>query len=151
MFLVINRKKILIQPLVTLAILFFHGPIFSQNTVKQDTTLKIPRGSFIQSKGSKAFVQKDTIIQVSGSMVPADLPRNEKTIAFYDSLKSKASRSKLTKALFDLVIVSPDTSNKKKIVNNTQDNFKEYSGKKIRKIHIQRLNVFGADVSNPGY
>ena len=151
MFLVLNRKKILIQPLITLAIFFFHGPIFSQSTVKQDTTLKVSRGSFIQSKETKAFVPKDTIIQVSGSLVPADLSRNEKTIAFYDSLKSKASRTKLTKALFDLVIVSPDTSSRKKIVNNTLENFREYSGKKIRKIHIQRLSVFGADVNNPGY
>jgi hypothetical protein len=151
MSLVPNRNAILIQPVFILAIFFLNEPLFSQNTVKQDTTFKVSRGSYIQSKETRAFIQKDTVIQVSGTLVPADLPKNEKTIAFYDSLKSKASKTKLTKALFDLVIVTPDTANRKKIVSNSQENFKEFTGKKIRKIQIQRLNVFGADVNNPGY
>lgn len=151
MGLIVNRNKILIQPLIFLAIFFFHKPLFSQNTVKQDTTLKISRGSYIQFRDTRKFIPKDTIIQVSGSLVPALRFRKDKTIIFYDSLKSKASKTKLTKALFDLVIVSPDSINKRKIVSNSQENFREYSGKKIRKIQIQRLNVFGANVNNPGY
>ena len=151
MSLVLYRKKILIQPLIILAFFFFHEPLFSQNTVRQDTILKVSRGSYIQFKEVKTFIPKDTIIHIPGSLVPANLSGNNKTITFYDSLKSKASRTVVTKALFDLVIVSPDTANRKKIVNNSQENFKEYTGKKIRKIQIQRLNVFGADVNNPGY
>ncbi len=151
MSLVLYRKKILIQPLFILAFLFFHEPLFSQNTVRQDTTLKIPHGSYIQFREVKTFIPKDTIIHIPGSLIPANLSGNNKTITFYDSLKSKASRTVVTKALFDLVIVSPDTASRKKIVNNSQENFKAYTGKKIRKIQIQRLNVFGADVNNPGY
>ena len=151
MSLVLYRKKILIQPLIILAFFFFHEPLFSQNTVRQDTTLKVSRGSYIQFKEVKTFIPKDTIIHIPGSLVPANLSVNNKTITFYDSLKSKASRTVVTKALFDLVIVSPDTANRKKIVNNSQENFKEYTGKKIRKIQIQRLNVFGADLNNQGY
>jgi hypothetical protein len=147
----LNSNKTLIQPFILLAILIFHGPVYSQNTVKQDTTLKISRGSYIQSKDTKTFVSRDTVIQVPGNLVEADLSGNEKTITFYDSLKVRASRTKLTKALFDLVIVIPDTANRKKILSKSQESFTEYSGKKIRKIQIQRLNVFGADVNNPGY
>jgi hypothetical protein len=151
MLIVLNRKKLPVQPLIILAIFFFHQTLFSQNTVRQDTTLNISRGSYIQFKDTWTFIPKDTIIHVPGYMVPVDLSKNDKAIAFYDSLKSKASRTKLTRALFDLVIVSPDSVNKKKIVFNSQENFSDYSGKKIRKIQIQRLNVFGADVDNPGY
>jgi hypothetical protein len=101
MGLVINRNKILIQPLIILAIFFFHEPLFSQNTVKQDTTLKISRGSYLQFRDTRKFIPKDTIIQVSGSLVPALRFRKDKTITFYDSLKSKASRTIFTKALYE--------------------------------------------------
>jgi hypothetical protein len=148
---VINRNKILIQSLIILAVFFFHESLFSQNAVKQDTTIKISRGSYIQFREIRKFIPKDTIIQVSDSLVPALKFRKDETITFFDSLKSKASRTKFTKALFDLVIVSPEIVNRKKIVSNSQDNFREYSGWKIRKIQIQRLNVFGADINNPGY
>ena len=147
----INKKKILPQPFIILVVFFFHETAFSQITVKQDTTLKIPRGTYILSKDIKTFVPKDTVIQISGTLVKVDSSRKDKTITFYDSLKIRASRTKLTRALFDLVIVSPDTTSRKKVASNSQENFTEYSGKKIRKIQIQRLNVFGADVNYPGY
>jgi hypothetical protein len=147
----INRNKPLLKPLIILALFFFHETVFSQIIVKQDTTLKISRGTYILSKEIKTFVPKDTVIQIPGTLIKADSSRKDKTITFYDSLKAKASRVKLTRALFDLVIVSPDTANRKKVVSNSQESFREYSGKKIRKILVQRLNVFGADVNNPGY
>lgn len=147
----LNSNKIRLQPLIILALLSFHEAVFSQNTVKQDSALKVSRGSYVQFREIKAFIPKDTIILVPGSLVLADLSRKDKTVTFYDSLKARASRSKFAKALFDLVIVSPDTVTRKKPASNSQDNFKEYAGKKIRKIQIQRLNVFGADVNNPGY
>jgi hypothetical protein len=151
MSLVINRNRVLFQPLIILAIFFFHEHLYSQNTVKQDTVIKISRGSYVQYNDTRKFVPKDTIIHVSASFVPALVFRKDKTITLYDSLKLKASRTIFTKALYDLVIVSPDTANKKKIENSSQENFKEYSGKRIRKIQIERLNVFGTEVNNPGY
>lgn len=145
-----NRSTFLIQPIIFMAIFFFHDALYSQNTVRPDTSIKISKGSIIQSKGVKTFVPKDTIINVPG-LVPADSYANEKTVAFYDSLKSKASKKILTKAIFDLVIVSPDTVNKKRIEDNSRNNFVDYRGKKIRKITITRLNPFGTDLNNPGY
>ena len=146
----VNRNKLIPEPIIILAFLFFHETAFSQITVKQDTTLRIPRGTYVLSKEIKSFVPKDTVIQIPGTLIKADSSRKDKTITFYDSLKVKASRTRLTKALFDMVIVSPDTVTRKKVVSNSQESFKEYSGKKIRKIQVQRLNVFGADVNNPG-
>ncbi len=146
-----NRKIFSFQPLVILAFFFFYQPLFSQNPVRQDTTIRVPRGSFLQFRGVKKFLQKDTVISVSRSLYPALQFRGDKTIAFYDSLKSKASRSSFTRALFDLVIVSPDSINKKRTISNSLENFTEYSGKMIRNIYVQTINVFGADINNPAY
>jgi hypothetical protein len=150
MFPLLNRNKILLQTLLILAFLFIFKTVSSQNTEKQDTVIRVPKGSYIQFNETRTFIPKDTLIKVPGTMVLAGSSRNDKTITFYDSLKSKASKKTITKALFDLVIVTPDTSNKKKITNNSQESFSEYSGRKIRKIDIQRLNVFGANIDNPG-
>jgi hypothetical protein len=146
-----NRNSISFQPLYLLALFFFCQPLFSQNTVRQDTTIKISRGSFLHFREIKKFLPKDTMIIVSRSLLPVLRSREDKTIAFYDSLKSKASKSIITRALFDLVIVSPDSVSKRKTTSNSQENFREYSGRKIRKIQIQRLNVFGSNLNNPGY
>jgi hypothetical protein len=146
-----NNKILLIRLFTFLALSVLCPTLFSQNTVNQDTVIKIRKGSFIQSRDSSTFISRDTMINVPGSLRPGGLTREDKTLTFYDSLKSKASKTILTKALFDLVIVSPDSTNRKKILNNSQENFNEYSGKRIRSIRIQRLNVFGADVNNPGY
>jgi len=146
-----NRNTLYSLPFLFLAIFFFHQPLFSQENIKKDTTLfKVSRGSFFKIKETLNFISKDTLIKLSGAYVTADSASNKKTIAFYDSLKIKASRSMLTKAIYDLVIVSPDTISKRRITGNSQESFREYSGKRIRRIQVQRLNVFGADVNNPG-
>jgi hypothetical protein len=146
----INRTTLFYLPL-SLALFFFNKPLNSQVNVKKDTTIvKVSQGSYLQSKETEKFIPKDTLIHLSGSLISADTSGRKKTLAFYDSLKVKASRSGLAQVLYDLVIVSPDSISKKKITGNSQEIFKEYSGKKIRKISMQRLSVFGADVNNPG-
>jgi hypothetical protein len=146
-----NRNETIIKPLFILALLLLSKLLHSQNIVIQDTSLKVSRGSFILLKDYKSFISNDTIIKIHSTLIPAHFSRKEKTITFYDSLKSKASKTYFTKALFDLVIVLPDTVNRKKIISQSDENFKEYKGVKIRNINIQRLNVFGANISNPGY
>ena len=137
-------------PTAFLALFLHVGTIHSQAVIKQDTSLRVSRGSFIKTKDLVKFIQKDTLINIPGAYITADTTGKKETRAFYDSLKVKASRSMLTRALFDLVIVKPDTMDKRKITWNSQAVFKEFTGKKIRKISLQRLNVFGADVNNPG-
>ncbi len=133
-----------------LALLLNTGKLYSQTAIRQDTSLKVSRGSFIKTKDIVRFIQKDTLISIPGAYITADTTGKKETMAFYDSLKIKASRLALTRALFDLVIVKPDTTDKRKITWSSREVFREYSGKKIRNISIRRLNVFGADVTNPG-
>ena len=68
-----------------------------------------------------------------------------------DSLKIKSSKNLLTRKLYDFIIVSNETVNKKQITSTSDITYRDYSGKKIRKIDIQRLNVFGANISDPVY
>jgi hypothetical protein len=146
-----EKNETIIRPLFILALFLLFKPLYPQNTVLQDTSLKVSKGSLILLKDNKLFISNDTIIKVPGTLIPARITRKDKTITFYDSLKSKASKSLLTRTLFDLVIVSPDSANRKKIISHSDENFRDYSGIRIRKIQVQRLNVFGADISNPGY
>jgi hypothetical protein len=151
MFLKKNRKNFVFQPLIILAILLFQQPASSQYLPAEDTTLKITKGSYLQFKEIRAFVPKDTIIKLSPSLVPSDNSLKNNTIVFYDSMKVRASRKRFTKTLYDFVVVSPDTAIKRKVDHNSEETYTDFSGKKIRKIQIQRLNVFGTDVNNPAY
>ncbi|MCX6321361.1 MAG: hypothetical protein NTX93_06070 [Bacteroidia bacterium] len=75
--------------------------------------------------------------------------RKDKNLVFFDSLKVRASKNRLTKKLYDFIIVSPDTIVKKQITGTSDASYINYSGKKIRKIDVQRLNVFGVNINNP--
>lgn len=140
-----------LKPLIVLAITLLSSASFAQNFDYQDTIIKIRKGSFVRIKDNKSFFSNDTTISIPGQLIKGVNTRNDKTITFYDSLKSKASKTKLTRALFDLVVVSPDSTDKRKIINRSDEGYREYSGIKIRKIQVQRLNVFGANVDNPGF
>lgn len=132
-----------------MALLFFCSPAYSQNQPQNDTTIKISPGTFIQIRDSLSFFSNDTLLELPSSLIPSAIPGSDKSISFYNSLKSKASKGKLTKRIYDLVIVAPDTINSKRITGTSDARYVNYSGKKIRKIEIQRLNVFGTNFSNP--
>lgn len=69
--------------------------------------------------------------------------------AFYDSLKVKAEKRKLTRLLYDMIVVTPPPpgSAREKMTNTT--NYEPYSGRVIRNLNIIRLNAFGSDIDNP--
>ena len=139
----------LYKPVSILVLLLFSGECLAQEITRHDTTLRISRGSYIQMKDIRSFISSDTIILLPATLVRAEDTRNKKTITFYDSLKVRASRSRFTKVLYDLVIVSPDSAGIRKLNTMTDLDFSEYSGMLINSIQIRRLNVFGTDVSNP--
>lgn len=87
--------------------------------------------------------------EVPFSIISGATQVKDRNVVFYDTLKAKASKNNLTKKLYSFIIVRPDTIFKKQFTVTSDASFIEYSGKKIRKIVIQRLNVFGADINNP--
>lgn len=72
-----------------------------------------------------------------------------KDLIFLDSLKKKASRNLLTKKIYDIVVINTGSFSKKDNRGTSEEAYTGFSGKRIRKIEIRRLNVFGADINNP--
>ena len=70
--------------------------------------------------------------------------------AFYDSLKVRAERRKLTTLLYDMMIVSPGHGANTRANMTSTAPFEEYEGKVIRFREVIRLNAFGANIDNPG-
>ena len=82
-------------------------------------------------------------------ILPQDTINFDRNHIFIDSLKIKASKNKLTKKLFDVVIVAPGPKVKMLVNSASEANYLSYKGKKIRKIEVQRLDVFGVSITNP--
>jgi hypothetical protein len=102
--------------------------------------------------------RKDSIPVLSGDTIKNELrslrsPRfiNNKTTVMLDSLKVKASRNLVMRTLYDFIIVSNDPVNNMQFTGTSETNFLEFSGKRIRKIEIIRLEAFGTDINTPLY
>ncbi|MEI8224794.1 MAG: hypothetical protein WCG82_02605 [Bacteroidota bacterium] len=135
--------------LIFVALLFFCNLAYPQNRSENDTIIRILPCTFIQIRNSISFFSNDTLLRLPSSLIPATIIRKDKNLVFFDSLKVRASKNRLTKKLYDFIIVSPDTIVKKQITGTSDASYINYSGKKIRKIDVQRLNVFGANINNP--
>jgi hypothetical protein len=150
MYYVLNRNSIVTRQVFVLILLLVSFKASSSTFFQQDTVIRVAKGSVIRINDIRTFVVSDTMIHIPSTLARANISGSERTVIFYDSLKAKSSKSKFAKALFDLVIIMPDTMNTKKIINRSENIFREFTGMKIKKITIQRLDVFGSDVDNPG-
>jgi hypothetical protein len=143
-----EKYKSCIVSLMIVALLFLCNIAYPQYTAKNDTVKKIPPEVIKKISNLISVFSKQALLSMPSSIVPASVPA-DKNILFFDSLKIKASRNQLTKRLYSFVIVRRDTIYKKHFTGTSEANYIQYSGKKIRKIVVQRLNVFGADINNP--
>lgn len=135
--------------LFLVSLLIFFNNAYSQKYSDSDKTIKIFRGSFVKIKDSVSFFSGDTILKLPSSLTPVTSFETERNFMFYDSLKAKASKYPLTRKLYDLVIIAPDSVNIKEITGASDAKYLNFSGKKIRNITIQRLDVFGTNINNP--
>src|SRR5664280_791149 len=143
-----EKYRSCIVSLMIVALLFLCNIAYPQYTAKNDTVKKIPPEVIKKISNLISVFSKQALLSMPSSIVPASVPA-DKNISFFDSLKIKASRNQLTKRLYSFVIVRRDTIYKKQFTGTSDANYIQYSGKKIRKIVIHRLNVFGADINNP--
>ena len=143
-----EKYRSCIVSLMIMALLFLCNIAYPQYTAKNDTVKKIPPEVIKKISNLISVFSKQALLSMPSSIVPASVPA-DKNISFFDSLKIKASRNQLTKRLYSFVIVRRDTIYKKQFTGTSDANYIQYSGKKIRKIVIHRLNVFGADINNP--
>jgi hypothetical protein len=108
----------------------------------------VSRRSVVILKKNIPLLFNDSIRSDLSKLQPLGHPSDKNTV-FYDSLKIKASRNKFTKRLFDFLVKNPDTIYKRRFASTSDANYKKYIGKRIRKIEIHRLNVFGTDINYP--
>jgi hypothetical protein len=132
-----------------MALLLFCNIAYPQNRTENDTLKKISTDIIAKIREDISLFSGGTLSIVHSSTIPAPIPVKDKNLVFFDTLKARASKNQLTKRLYNFIVVRPDTIYKKQFTGTSDASYIEYSGKKIRKIFIQRLNVFGADINNP--
>lgn len=137
------------MPLISTAILFFCSHATAQTRSDDDTISGISLYTNLYRTDSIFYFSNPALSNLPRSLIIPRVYRNNKNLIFFDSLKVKASKNSFTKKLYNIIIVSPDTTVKKQITGTSDANYINYSGRKIRKIEIQRLNVFGVNINNP--
>ena len=137
------------RSLFFLTLLLLCIDVYSQAPPVNDTIKKVPVEVINKITNILNLFTKELLISIPGTIVPTTVQLKDRNIVFFDSLKVRASRNQLTKRIYSFVIVNPDTTFKKHFTGTSDASYITYAGKKIRKIIIQRLNVFGADIHNP--
>lgn len=131
------------------ALLPFYRTGKAQDQYRDDNILRVTAGSHIQIRDSLAFFLQDTMRKIPRSIIPSTISGSGKNILYFDSLRSKASRNPITKRLYDLVVVSPQSLETRKISRASDESYRQYSGKRIRSIEIIKMDVFGTNINNP--
>jgi hypothetical protein len=134
-----------VGPLILLALLFFNCPLYPQHIIGP-----LP-GQYIISPNeiSDSYILTDSIKNSLEKLIPPGGSNYNPDSRFYDSLKVKASRYLVTRKLYDFVVVSGQPSPSSGRTESSDNNYLRYSGKRIVKIVIQRLGVFGSDINYP--
>jgi hypothetical protein len=133
------------------AFLFFSGSLYPQVTIQKDSLLKVSHIIRVSSLENINVSLTGVAISLESRPIPPVELDDKRTLIFLDSLKSKASRTLITRKLYDFVIIPYQTGTAKKITGSSDKSFVDYSGMKIRNIEIKRLNVFGSNINNPDY
>jgi hypothetical protein len=134
-----------IGPLILLALLFFNCPLYSQN----DHNLVPGHINLSPAKISDSYILSDSLKDSREKLIKPGNKIYNPNSGFYDSLKVIASRHLVTRKLYDFVVVSGQPVPVIKSSESSDANYIRYSGKRIGKIVIQRLSVFGSDINDP--
>lgn len=144
------KYRIRTRSFIFLALLISYNKVYSQDH-SENNIRKIPPEQIQKISDIITLFTREAMLLVPASIVPSTVTIEDKNLVFFDSLKTKASRNQLTKKLYDFVIVNNTPVYKKTFNGTSESNYLKYSGIKIRKIIIRRLDVFGADINNPSF
>lgn len=125
------------------------GIIYSQNSPEPDSLNKFPETVPVYNLENLRLSYIGAPSFSPENLIPFATSEDERTLIFLDSLKNKASKTIITRTLYDFVITPREATVKKEITGSSDRNYLGFSGKTIRKIQIQRLNVFGTDINTP--
>ncbi len=91
------------------------------------------------------------LLFTTGNVSYAQVTQPDDTLskAFYDSLRVRAERRKLTSLIYDMVVVTPNFASNARVNMTSTSPFEEHEGKIIRNREVIRLNAFGTNIDNP--
>ncbi len=136
-------------PLIILALLLYNIPLYSQIPNSIDSIKRSQPFRIASDLSCVHIFLNNALLKNPNNLIPAKTLSEEATSIFLDSLKVKASKNVITRRLYDYLILTNESTSAKHITQSSELNFLKYSGKKIRKIEIRRLNVFGSNINNP--
>jgi hypothetical protein len=145
------------KSLITRKILYFPALLilcinsFSQEKSPQDSLFKKAEKITALNLENLKFSPFTRVVYLHSTLIPPVDPENERTRNFLDSLKIRASKTLITRKLYEFVITPHATTSAKAITGPSDVHYMPYSGRRIRNIIIQRLNVFGSDIHNPDF
>ena len=113
-------------------------------------TLRLVKGSkIIMPSGDRIKIDKDTTVLIhSGLAYKIRYPRGEAGDVFFDSLETRASQSRWSQQLHNVVITTPQQPDYSDTVQTkmSSEPFISQGGKIIRSIHFTKLEPFGPTI-----
>lgn len=113
-------------------------------------SIKVKGKSFLILADSSIYIEKDTIIYLPDTII-RKLRRDEtrRSDEFYQKLKEKFYKTRFTKELHNLLFVEANKPDKpKETVKVNNGNYKKYQGRRINRVIIQKLEVFGTSIND---
>jgi hypothetical protein len=146
-----NKYRNLYSLPVFLIAIFLCNLTNSQIPVRQDPITKIHIRTLVYKNNKLTLSSSDTSLASQPVLKPPSYSNEDKTYIFLDSLRNRASKSLITSKLYDFVIIPEQYGSANGSTGESDLSYLGYSGKKIRKIEIERLDVFGTNVNYPSY
>ncbi len=140
----LKARKLILFP----GLLILFGSAYAQNIVKdslQDHKISISPLT-LENLASGLPLQ---LAPSSAVLIPHSDPESERTRHFYDSLKVRASRTLVTRKLYDFMVTPGRGTPSKAVTGSSEATYLSSAGKIIRNIEIRRLSVFGSSIYNP--
>ena len=123
---------------------------YGQKRVKATDQIEVsvPEGYVLVLKDTFYMPESDSVISIAkGSTYSVKKSPYFKSDKFYDSLQSKASRTKLTRSLYSLLFNSSTaTISEKKSIVSAEEPFKPFVGKRYGHITIKQVPILEGSV-----
>lgn len=145
----IKRLKLIRRFICFQILVFVFLPSFSQQQSDTDSTIRA--GNYLPAPNIRKIriSLPHTWSSYPSGLIPPSGNDSQRTMIFLDSLKNRASRTLITKKLYDFIIIDRDPQTAKEMNASGEERYMGPEGLKIRNIEIKRLNVFGTNINTP--
>jgi len=145
----IKRLKLIRRFICFQILVFVFLPSFSQQQSDTDSTIRA--GNYLPAPNIRKIriSLPHTWSSYPSGLIPPSGNDSQRTMIFLDSLKNRASRTLITKKLYDFIIIDRDPQTAKEMNASGEERYMGSEGLKIRNIEIKRLNVFGTNINTP--